>query len=129
MIVILIAVGIILCVVVAFYIGSAVSDWFDFNLVPARTHYVYLTYKQLISYLARASCTFDYDNSTAWLEVNTYPGRIRIKMPFFSYLVFADRIKEINKNKYKISYDKLMADYTFASDYVQASEDSTNENH
>ena len=125
---ILIAVGIILFVVIALYIGNAASDWLDFNLVPARTHYVYLTYKQLIDYLTKTSCTLNYDNSTAWFEIDKYPGRIRIKMPFFSYLVFADRLKEINKNKYKISYDKLMADYTFASDYVQASEESTNEN-
>ena len=125
---ILITIGIILFVAIVLYIGNAVSDWLDFNLVSDRTHYVYLTYKQLIYYLAKASCTLNYDNSTAWFEIDKYPGRIRIKMPFFSYLVLADRLKEINKNKYKISYDKLMADYTFASDYVQASEDSTNEN-
>ena len=119
---ILITIGIILFVAVALYIGNAVSGWLDFNLVSARTHYVYLTYKQLIDYLAKTSCTLNYDNSTAWFEIDKYPGRIRIKMPFFSYLVFADRIKIINKNKYKISYDKLMADYTLAS------EDSTNEN-
>ena len=120
---ILITIGIILFVAIALYIGNAASDWLDFNLVPARTHYVYLTYKQLIDYLTKTSCTLNYDNSTAWFEIDKYPGRIRIKMPFFSYLVFADRLKEINKNKYKISYDKLMADYTLAS------EDSTNENH
>ena len=120
---ILITIGIVLFVAVALYIGKAVSDWLDFNLVSARTHYVYLTYKQLIDYLPNTSCTLNYDNSTAWFEIDKYPGRIRIKMPFFGYLVFADRLKEINKNKYKISYDKLMADYTLAS------EDSTNENH
>lgn len=126
MIAILIIIGIILCLVVAIYI---IEGWIEFNLVLAKTHYVYLTYDQLISYLARASCTFDYDNSTAWLDVNKYPGRIRIKMPFFSYLKFIRNVKKINKNNYAISYDRVMADYTFASDYVQASEDSTNENH
>ena len=122
MIAILVIIGIILCFVVAIYIIEAVSGWIEFNLIPARTHYVYLTYKQLIDYLAKTSCTLNYDNSTAWFEIDKYPGRIRIKMPFFSYLVFADRIKEINKNKYKISYDKFMADYTVPS------EESTNEN-
>ena len=126
---ILIAVGIILCAAVVIYIGMVVSNWLDFNSVLAKTHYVYLTYDQLINYLARASCTFDYDNSTAWLDVNKYPGRIRIKMPFFSYLKFIRNVKKINKNGYAISYDKIMADYTFASDYVQASEEPTNENH
>ena len=115
--VILIIIGIILCVAVVPYIGNAVSDWLDFNLVPARTHYVYLTYSQLINYLAKSSCTFDYDNSTAWLDVNKYPGRIRIRMPFFSYLKFIRNVKKINKNGYAISY------------YTLASEDSTNENH
>lgn len=126
---ILIIIGIILCFVVAIYIIRAVSGWIEFNLILAKTHYVYLTYDQLISYLARASCTFDYDNFKAWLNVNKYPDRIRIKMPFFSYLKFIRNVKKINKNAYSISYDKLVADYTFASDYVQASEDSTNENY
>lgn len=126
MLAILIIIGIILCFVVAIYI---IEGWIEFNLILAKTHYVYLTYDQLINYLARASCTFDYDNSKAWLDVNKYPGRIRIKMPFFSYLKFIRNVKKINKNVYAISYDKLVADYTFASDYVQASEDSTNENH
>lgn len=123
MIGILIIIGIILCFVVAVYIIEAISDWLEFNLIPARVHYVYLTYKQLINFLSKTSFTLNYDDSTAWFETNSYLGRIRIKMPFFSYLIFADRIKETNKNKYKISYDKLMADYTLAS------EDSTNENH
>lgn len=129
MIIILTAIGIALCVAIVIYIGTVVSNWLDFNSVSAKIHYVYLTYAQLINYLARASCTFDYDNSTAWLDVNQYPGRIRIKMPFFSYLKFIRNVKKINKNGYAISYDKLVADYTFASDYVQTSEDSTNENH
>ena len=119
---ILIAVAIVLFVAGTLYIGSAVSDWLDFNSVLVKTHYVYLTYDQLINYLARASCTFDYDNSTAWFDVNRYPGRIRIKMPFFSYLKFIRNVKKINKNGYAISYDKLMADYTTPS------EESTNEN-
>lgn len=123
MIAILIIIGIILFVVATLYIGNAVSDWLDFNFVSARVHYVYLTYKQLIDYLSKTSFALNYDDSTAWFETNSYLGRIRIKMPFFSYLIFANRIKEINKNKYRISYDKLMADYTMLS------EESTNENH
>lgn len=119
---ILIAIAIVLCVVAALYIGGAISDWLDFNFVSAKIHYVKLTYAQLINYLARASCTFDYDNSTAWLDVNQYPGRIRIKMPFFSYLKFIRNIKKINENNHRISYDKLMVDYTIPS------EESTNEN-
>ena len=110
-------------VAVALYIGSTLSDWLVFNFVPTKVHYTYLTYNQLINYLAREFCTFDYNNSIAWLDVNKYPGRIRIKMPFFSYLKFIRNLKKINKNGYAISYDKLMADYTLAS------EESTNENH
>lgn len=125
MLAILIIIGIILCFVVAIYIIEAISGWLEFNSIPARTHYVYLTYKQLINFLSKTSFALNYDDSTAWFETNSYLGRIRIKMPFFSYLIFADRIKEINKNKYKISYNKLMADYTL----VSASEDSNNENH
>ena len=120
---ILIAAAITLCVAIVIYIGTVVSNWLDFNSVPARVHYVYLTYAQLINYLPNTSCTLNYDNRNAWFEMNKYPGNIRIKMPFFSYLIFADRIKEINKSKYKISYDKLMVDYTMPS------EDTTNENH
>lgn len=122
MITILIAIAIVLCIVATLYIGSAISNWLDFNFVSAKIHYIKLTYAQLINYLARASCTFDYDNLTAWLDVNQYPGRIRIKMPFFSYLKFIRNVKKINESNYRISYDKLMADYTAPS------EEPTNEN-